>query len=106
MARFICVFPIYRSPDFLETFPSPRVLNSHLYARCLPEQVIKKKIKVIQVARSPKDIAVSFYHNMKALNCMFEYPPYETFSEFLPYVTGEYGVCKYDVLSIKFFTKC
>ena len=91
---FYLDFPYYRSSEFLATFRSPRVMNTHIYASCLPEQVTRKQTKVIHVARSPKDVAVSFYHNMKALNCMFDDPPYETFSEFLPYVTGEYGVCE------------
>ena len=43
--------------------------------------------------RHPKDIAVSFFYHFKQLNSFLSgAPPYESFSEFLPYVTGEYGV--------------
>ena len=45
-------------------------------------------MKVIHVMRHPKDKAVC-----KQLNSFLSVaPPYESFSEFLPYVTGEYGV--------------
>lgn len=45
--------------------------------------------------RHPKDIAVSFFFHMRHHNWVFKESPYETFSEFLPYLTGEYGVCEY-----------
>lgn len=82
-----------RSLNALNSIPSPRVYNTHVYPSCFPVDVLKKKVKIIHVMRHPKDIAVSFYYHFKQLNIFFnEILPYESFSEFLPYVTGEYGV--------------
>ena len=83
----------YRPLGVLNSFPPPRVYNTHVYPSCLPDDVLKKKVKIIHVMRHPKDIAVSFYYHFKQNNFLFsENPPYESFSEFLPYVTGEYDV--------------
>ncbi|XP_046339055.1 sulfotransferase 1A1-like isoform X2 [Haliotis rufescens] len=46
---------------------SPRILNSHLLMKHLPEDVINKKIKVITILRNPKDVAVSFYNFLKTV---------------------------------------
>ena len=82
-----------RSLSVLDSIPSPRVYNTHVYPNCFPVDVLKKKVKIIHVMRHPKDIAVSFFYHFKQLNILFsEALPYESFSEFLPYVTGEYGV--------------
>ena len=46
--------------------------------------------------RNPKDIAVSYFYHVQNFQWMFsEDRKIKTFSEFLPYVTGEYGVCEY-----------
>ena len=82
----------FRSLRVLNSIPPPRVYNTHVYPSCLPGDILKKKVKIIQVMRHPKDMAVSFYYHFKQNNFLFENPPYETFSEFLPYITGEYGV--------------
>lgn len=43
--------------------PSPRTLDSHLPMCFLPRQIKDKKIKIVHVARNPKDVLVSmFYH--------------------------------------------
>ncbi|XP_046333740.2 sulfotransferase 1C2-like [Haliotis rufescens] len=42
---------------------SPRVLNSHLYFRHLPEKLAEKRIKTIFIMRNPKDVSVSYYHH-------------------------------------------
>ena len=81
-----------RTLESLNSLQSPRVLNTHVYPSCFPDDVLKKKIKIIHIMRHPKDIAVSFYYHFRQLNVCLETPPYESFSEFLPYVTGEYGV--------------
>ena len=88
-----------RTPSSLEPMPSPRVLNCHMFADDLPLQVRSKKVKVIHVLRNPKDVAVSFFHFSKKLPMMsfMENKPFETFSEYLPYFTGEYGMCKYTI---------
>ena len=88
---------MYRTPETLAELPSPRILNGHQLPVLLPEQLFTKKIKIIHVYRNPKDVAVSLFHFSKKmpmlLKCMNN-KPYETFSEFLPYFTGEYGVCE------------
>ena len=83
----------FRATSILNSLPAPRVFNTHVYPSCLPDDVLKKKVKIIHVMRHPKDIAVSFYYHFKQMDfCFDEIKPYESFSEFLPYVTGEYGV--------------
>ena len=83
----------FRSLGVLNSLPSPRVYNTHLYPSSLPGDVLKKKVKIIHVMRHPKDIAVSSFYHYKQLNVVFhDNKPYESFSEFLPYLTGEYGV--------------
>lgn len=82
--------------EVLNSLPSPRILNSHFSIECLPEQIFRKKIKIIHVYRNPKDLATSYYYHGKGFSWMFgEVQPFETFSEFLPYITGEYGVFSY-----------
>ena len=87
----------FRSLDKLNSAPSPRILNSHLAISCLPEQVFSKHTKIIHVMRNPKDMVTSFYHHLLQ---MMKFTPaneryFETFSEYLPYMTGEYGVRKW-----------
>lgn len=84
----------FTSLDRINSAPSPRVLNSHLAVSSLPDQLFSKHTKIVHVMRNPKDIAVSYYHYIKqAFKTMPEsLRLYETFSESLPYVTGEYGV--------------
>ncbi|XP_046542798.1 sulfotransferase 1B1-like [Haliotis rubra] len=53
--------PMFERADEL---PSPRVLNSHLHFRHLPEKMVEKRIKTILILRNPKDVSVSYY-------CMF-----------------------------------
>ncbi|XP_067664922.1 sulfotransferase 1A1-like [Haliotis asinina] len=48
-------------------FPSPRFLISHLLMKHLPDDVRKKKIKIIIVLRNPKDVAVSLYNFLKTI---------------------------------------
>ena len=49
-----------------ENLPSPRVFNTHLYFRQLPQDMISRQCKMIYVTRNPKDMAVSrFVHNQK-----------------------------------------
>ena len=85
-----------RSQESVASAPSPRILNTHLAVTCLPEQIISKNTKIIHVMRNPKDIVTSYYHHFKHFNAMHpDHNPFETFTEFLPYVTGDYGVREY-----------
>ncbi|KAL3868682.1 hypothetical protein ACJMK2_041460 [Sinanodonta woodiana] len=64
----------------LEDLPSPRIFNTHLRFRHLPEDIISRKCKVIHVIRNPKDMAVSRYHHV-AMSKDSEYSG--TFHEYL-----------------------
>lgn len=82
--------------DILDSLPSPRILNSHFAISVLPDQIRTKKIKIIHLMRNPKDIATSYFYHAKTFSWMMgSEKPFETFSEFLPYITGEYGVFSY-----------
>ncbi|KAK6192555.1 hypothetical protein SNE40_004004 [Patella caerulea] len=49
--------------ESIDSEPSPRVLNSHLWPQHLPKQMFEKKTKIIFVNRNPKDILISlFWH--------------------------------------------
>ena len=86
----------FRPSDHVDALPSPRILNTHYPVNSLPQQMTKQKTKIVHFIRNPKDIAVSLYHYLKNQSWVYgEEPPFVTFSEFLPYITGEYGVCKY-----------
>lgn len=64
-----------RSFDLAESFPADkrRVIKSHLPFQLLPDQIEnilgkeEKGVKVIYVARDPRDVCVSYFHYMKAV---------------------------------------
>ena len=84
----------FRTPAEINGAPSPRVLNCHYPLKYLPTQLFEKKTKIVHVYRNPKDVAVSFYYHASSIVKRMKEPPFQTFSEFLPFITGEYGVCK------------
>ncbi|KAL8613776.1 hypothetical protein ACOMHN_029633 [Nucella lapillus] len=53
--------------DF-DSAPSPRILNTHLPIRFLPQQIKEKKVKVINVYRNVKDVLVSSYFHYKQIS--------------------------------------
>ncbi|XP_067664900.1 sulfotransferase 1A1-like [Haliotis asinina] len=55
------------SDEKFADLPSPRFINTHLLMKHLPDDVRKKKIKVIIVLRNPKDVAVSLYNFLKTI---------------------------------------
>ncbi|XP_067664985.1 sulfotransferase 1A1-like [Haliotis asinina] len=57
----------YAAEESYADLQSPRLLCSHLLMKHLPEDVLKKRIKVITVLRNPKDVAVSFYNFSKTI---------------------------------------
>lgn len=87
----------FQSAETISSKPSPRILNSHFAVSCLPKELTTKKIKTIHVMRNPKDIAASYFHLIKGFNWIHAEgkQPLKTFSDFLPYMTGEYGVHVY-----------
>lgn len=57
-----------QSLEELSEYRSPRIIGTHLPFRMLPRLVQQGKAKVIYVYRDPRDMAVSGYHMLKAVN--------------------------------------
>ncbi|XP_070560117.1 sulfotransferase 1E1-like [Ptychodera flava] len=76
----------------LDQLQSPRLLVSHLRSEFLPRAIEEKRVKVIYVARNPKDIAISSHYFVKAVqlcgivdsNEPSQAKAYQDFSEFFP----------------------
>ncbi|KAK3093124.1 hypothetical protein FSP39_011381 [Pinctada imbricata] len=49
--------------DRYEKEPVPRVFNTHILFKYLPEDFRKKRCKILYVLRNPKDVAVSYYNH-------------------------------------------
>ncbi|XP_067680792.1 sulfotransferase 1A1-like [Haliotis asinina] len=64
-----------------DELPSPRVLNSHLYFRHLPEKLVEKGIKTIFILRNPKDVSVSYFNMVNGTKGSFGFEG--TYSEYL-----------------------
>ncbi|XP_046542789.1 sulfotransferase 1C2-like [Haliotis rubra] len=67
--------------DRADELPSPRVLNSHLNFRHLPEKMAEKRIRTILILRNPKDVSVSYYCMINGFKDSFGFDG--TYSEFL-----------------------
>ncbi|XP_072042000.1 sulfotransferase 1A1-like [Amphiura filiformis] len=48
--------------EIIGKMKSPRTIKSHLPGHLLPPDIMKKKARIVYVARNPKDVAVSYYH--------------------------------------------
>lgn len=51
--------------DLMVKWSSPRIIFCHAHKCFLPPQVFEKKVKVIYLARNPKDLAVSYHKFLK-----------------------------------------
>ncbi|XP_008069833.1 sulfotransferase 1A1-like [Carlito syrichta] len=57
-----CVPGVPSGMETLQDIPAPRLIKTHLPLALLPQTVLEQKVKVVYVARNPKDVAVSYYH--------------------------------------------
>ncbi|WAR02075.1 ST1B1-like protein [Mya arenaria] len=74
------------APENLEGLTSPRFLNSHLSYSRIPADIRQKRVKVVFVARNPKDAAVSLYNMMSGMK---HYSYSGSFANWLPlYMRG------------------
>ena len=46
-----------------ENEPAPRVFNTHIHYKYLPDDLKKRRCKILYIARNPKDVAVSYYNH-------------------------------------------
>jgi hypothetical protein len=53
-------------PALLDSLPSPRVFNTHLLFRWLPQDHFRSRRKAVNVIRNPKDAAVSLYCQLRS----------------------------------------
>ncbi|XP_067668063.1 uncharacterized protein [Haliotis asinina] len=53
-----------RTEEELEELASPRIIQTHLLPRQMPELLWERKCKVVYVQRNPKDCAVSYFCHM------------------------------------------
>ncbi|XP_018571408.1 estrogen sulfotransferase-like [Anoplophora glabripennis] len=56
------------SVEYVNNFPSPRFIKTHLTYRLLPSEIRKVKPKIIYLMRNPKDVCVSYYFHCKVLH--------------------------------------
>jgi hypothetical protein len=75
-----CMLEFHLADEF-KTIKKPRVFNTHMTPKCLPQKILHKKCKVIYLQRNPKDIITSTYHHMKQTKLSLD--PSTTWSHFL-----------------------
>ncbi|XP_075833688.1 sulfotransferase 2B1-like isoform X1 [Microtus pennsylvanicus] len=69
----------------------PRLFTSHLSAKVLAPALMKSKVKVVYVARNPKDTLVSFYHFHRIAGFMPDPSSFEDFVDEFLEGTGFFG---------------
>ncbi|XP_072044656.1 sulfotransferase 1C4-like [Amphiura filiformis] len=72
--------PVGISPlSMARILPSPRLLKTHLPFQLLPPDIMKKKAKIVYVARNPKDLAVSYFNFHKWMPMIPNYSSWDTY---------------------------
>ena len=56
----------------IDSFPSPRILNSHLRYEELPKQIREKRTKIVLTVRNPKDTVVSYFNHHKIFDYHYD----------------------------------
>lgn len=62
----------FQAPERMDQLPSPRIINSHMYFRHLPRDILNKRNKIVFVNRNPKDVAVSYYYHCQQVSLKFQ----------------------------------
>lgn len=65
--------------DQLDGKASPRVLNTHVPYRWLPQQHLQNGGKIVHVTRNPKDVLVSMFHFMRKMERNAKEVPWSIF---------------------------
>ncbi|XP_018608065.1 sulfotransferase family 5A, member 1 [Scleropages formosus] len=81
----------YYFPHVVKMMREPRIITTHLPYHLLAPALRDSKVKVIYVARNPKDIAVSFYHFHKMANFLPEPGSFDQFLDCFLEGTVSYG---------------
>ena len=64
--KSVTMFEVLPNLKMLESEKSPRILNTHLPMRWLPQKHLQNGGKIVHVIRNPKDVAVSMFHHFKS----------------------------------------
>ncbi|KAJ8308914.1 hypothetical protein KUTeg_013788 [Tegillarca granosa] len=56
----------FQTHDYFEKMTSPRILSTHLRFNHVPNDMKKRKCKMIYIQRNPKDVAVSYHNYMRS----------------------------------------
>ena len=62
----------FQTPERMDQLPSPRIINSHMYFRHLPRDILNKRNKIMFVNRSPQDVAISYYYHCQQVSLKFQ----------------------------------
>ena len=70
-------------PANFQDRPSPRVILTHLAMDQIPQDVFRKKSKIIVMIRNPKDVITSYYYHLCKFTKVYETHPPPSFSDVL-----------------------
>ncbi|CAH1777002.1 unnamed protein product [Owenia fusiformis] len=62
-----------KTMEELESMPSPRLLLTHLKYEHIPKDMLSKGCKMFYMYRNPKDVAVSYFYHIIALESLYDY---------------------------------